>query len=261
MEAESLFYFMINKSYYFQHDYNAANDEKILYLRSIYGMQGYGLYWYFIELMHQSPDSKLKCKLINGIAYQLNIDIDLLLSYYNNCIDIELFITDGNLYWSERVLINKELQDEKRKIKSFAGKKGMEKRWGITEDNIVITENNKGKESKLKESKVKETKVKVSRQTLFSETQFLDIEIFKSAFIGTQYEEANFAYYHEVIKNWSDSKGEKKLDWIATAKNWMARDLKEGKFVHINYKPNATGISNNSKLSYAEREANALRNL
>jgi len=42
---------MINKSYYFQHDYNAANDEKILYLRSIYGMQGYGLYWYFIELM------------------------------------------------------------------------------------------------------------------------------------------------------------------------------------------------------------------
>lgn len=246
---------MINKSYYFQHDYNAANDEKILYLRSIYGMEGYGLYWYLIELMHQSQDSKLKCKLINGIAYQLNIDIDLLLSFYNNCIDIELFVTDGNFYWSERVLSNKQLQDEKRKLKSYAGKKGMEKRWGITENNIVITEDNKVKEKKEKESKVKETKVKVSRQTLFSETQFLDIEIFKSAFIGTQYEEANFAYYHEVIKNWSDSKGEKKLDWIATAKNWMAKDIKDGKFVHINYKPNATGINNNSKLSYAEREA------
>lgn len=252
---------MINKSYYFQHDYNAANDEKILYLRSIYGMEGYGLYWYLIELMHQSPDSKLKCKLINGIAYQLNIDIDLLLSFYNNCIEIELFVTDGNLYWSERVLSNKELQDEKRKLKSFAGKKGMEKRWGITENNTVITENNKIKEKKEKENKVKETKVKVSRQKLFSETEFIDIETFKSAFIGTQYEEANFAYYHEVIKNWSDSKGEKKLDWIATAKNWMARDLKEGKFVHINYKPNAAGINNNSKLTYAEREAIKRNNL
>jgi hypothetical protein len=125
---------------------------------------------------------------------------------------------------------------------------------------VAIGEGN-AKERKGKESKVKESKLKVNRQTLFSETEFLDIEIFKSAFIGTQYEEANFTYYHEVIKNWSDSNGEKKLNWIATAKNWMARDLKEGKFVHINYKPNATGISNNSKLSYAEREAAALRNL
>ncbi len=252
---------MLNKSYYFQHDYNAANDEKILYLRSIYGMQGYGLYWYLIELMHQSPDSKLKCKLINGIAYQLNIDIDMLLSFYNNCIDIELFVTDENFYWSERVLSNKELQDEKRKLKSFAGKKGMEKRWGITDNNNVITENNKVKESKVNKSKIKEIKIKVNKQTLFSETEYINIENFKACFIGTQYEEANFAYYHEVIKNWSDSKGEKKLNWIATAKNWMARDLKEGKFVHINYNPNEQRISNNSKLTYAEREANALRNL
>ncbi len=70
---------------------------------------------------------------------------------------------------------------------------------------------NTTKERKEKESKVKESKLKVNKQTLFSETEFLDIEIFKAAFIGSQYEEANFEYYHEVIKNWSDSNGEKKL--------------------------------------------------
>jgi hypothetical protein len=152
---------MNNKSYYFQHDFNAAQDEKILYLRSKYGMEAYGLYWYFIELLHQSPNSKLKCKLIDGISYQLNIDIDKLLLFYNTCIDTELFVTDGEFYWSQRVLENKEIQDEKRKSKSFAGKKGMEKRWGsnsyntiITENNNCITENNKRKESKVKEIKI-----------------------------------------------------------------------------------------------------------
>ena len=125
---------------------------------------------------------------------------------------------------------------------------------------MAIGEGN-AKERKGKEIKEKETKVKVNRQTLFSETEYVDIENFKAAFIGTQYEEANFAYYHEVIKNWSDSKGEKKLNWIATAKNWMARDLKEGKFVHLNYKPNATGINTNHKPSFSEREWDALKNL
>lgn len=184
---------MNNKSYYFQHDFNAANDEKILYVRSMYGMEGYGLYWYFIELMHQSQDSKLKCKLINGISYQLNIDIDKLLQFYNTCIDTELFVTDGDFYWSQRVLENKEVQEEKRKSKSFAGKKGMEKRWSstsyndsITEDNTDITEYNKGKEIKGKEIK--------GNINLID-----DIQTFKSE-LGDEYD--NFVmYWTEPNKN------------------------------------------------------------
>jgi hypothetical protein len=175
---------MNNKSYYFQHDFNAAQDEKILYLRSKYGMEAYGLYWYFIELLHQSPNSKLKCKLIDGISYQLNIDIDKLLQFYNTCIETELFVTDDEFYWSQRVLENKEIQDEKRKSKSFAGKKGMEKRWGsssynttITEDNNCITKHNKGKEIKGKE-------IKVNNKELF----ITNIEEYK-ILLGDSYDE------------------------------------------------------------------------
>ena len=113
-------------------------------------MEAYGLYWVLIEIMHESSDSKLTCNLIDGIAYQINVDITFLKEFYNECIAIELFVTDGVTYWSERVLRNKELLNEKRNLKSIAGKKGMENRWKnkevITNDNIVITEDNKGKE-------------------------------------------------------------------------------------------------------------------
>ena len=253
---------MSKDTYYFPHDFNAGSDEKILYLRSKFGMQAYGLYWVLIEIMHESSDSKLTCNLIDGIAYQINVDITFLKEFYNECISIELFVTDGVKYWSERVLRNKELLYEKRNLKSIAGKKGMENRWKnkevITNDNIVITEDNKVNESKVKEIKGKEIKVnkrKVIGTTLFVDSDVNTIEKFEQSFIGTQYEIANFNYYFEVIKNWSDSKGEKKKDWIATAKNWMARDLTEGKLIDKNYNPNAKRINPNQQLSYAEREA------
>lgn len=220
-------------------------------------MEAYGLYWVLIEIMHESSDSKLTCNLIDGIAYQINVDITFLKVFYNECIAIELFVTDGVKYWSERVLRNKELLNEKRNLKSIAGKKGMENRWGnkkdITNDNIVITEDNKGNESKVKDIKV--NKRKVVGTTLFVDSDVNTIEKFEQSFIGTQYEIANFNYYFEVIKNWSDSKGEKKKDWIATAKNWMARDLTEGKLIDKNYNPNAKRTNPNQQLSYAEREA------
>jgi hypothetical protein len=248
---------MSKDTYYFPHDFNAGSDEKILYLRSKFGMEAYGLYWVLIEIMHESSDSKLTCNLIDGIAYQINVDITFLKVFYNECIAIELFVTDGVKYWSERVLRNKELLNEKRNLKSIAGKKGMENRWGnkkdITNDNIVITEDNKGNESKVKDIKV--NKRKVVGTTLFVDSDVNTIEKFEQSFIGTQYEIANFNYYFEVIKNWSDSKGEKKKDWIATAKNWMARDLTEGKLIDKNYNPNAKRINQNQQLSYAEREA------
>jgi hypothetical protein len=116
--------------------------------------------------MHESSDGKLTCALIDGLAFSNNIDITLLKNFYNDAISIELFVTDGIKYWSERVLRNKEILDGKRRLRSEAGKRGMQSRWGkdnsvitennsvIKKDNSVITENNKVKESKVKESKV-----------------------------------------------------------------------------------------------------------
>ena len=198
---------------------NAANDEKILYLRSIYGMEGYGLYWYFIELLHQSQDSKLRCKLLNGIAYQINIDIDKLLQFYNTCIEAELFVTDGEYYWSKRVLENKQIQEEKRNLKSSAGKKGMEKRWksnsyksDITEDNTVITEHNKGKEKKGNEIKVNTKDIFINNIDLYKDllgdsyNEFLEYWCEPNAKGKMRYELEKFFDAKRRINTWIKNK-------------------------------------------------------
>ena len=82
----------------------------------------------------------------------------MLLQFYNEAINIGLFLADDKKYWSQRVLRNKDEFEQKRQKKSDAGKRGMQSRWGynntvITKNNTVITKHNKGKESKVKESK------------------------------------------------------------------------------------------------------------
>lgn len=66
---------------------------------------------------------------------------------------------------------------------------------------------------------------------LFIESIYADKSLFIAAFSGSEYKAANLDYYYEIIKNWSESKHAKKKDWIATAKNWMLKDFKEGKLV------------------------------
>ena len=69
------------------------------------------------------------------------------------------------------------------------------------------------------------------KAVLFSDSEFADKERFKGGLAGSDFEAANLDYYHEIIKNWSLSKGAKKVDWLATAKNWMLRDFADGKLV------------------------------
>lgn len=214
-------------------------------------MEGYGIYWFLIEQL-ANAGGKLPLELIPVLSMQMqSTDIKV----KGVILNFDLFkIVEGEFY-SERLTNHLQLRNKL----SESGKTGAANRWGNRE--AIREAIGEGNAKKRKEKEIKETKLKVNKQTLFSETEYIDIEKFKAAFIGSQYEEANFAYYHEVIKNWSDANGQKKLNWIATAKNWMARDIKEAKFIHQNYNPNESRINTGRKLTYAEREAEALRNL
>lgn len=78
----------------------------------------------------------------------------------------------------------------------------------------------------------------------FYDSEIFDKKVFKEKVAGTQYEHANLDYYHEVINNWSASKEKnKKSDWLATAKNWMAGDMRDGKFVTVNFTPNGQSVN------------------
>ena len=120
-------------------------------LRAEHGWQGYGLFWALVEMMFEAEETCLCHSKVKGIAISYNVDITLLESVINTCITERLFVTDGEVFWSETLRERKQKFLDLRQQKSDAGRKGMAKRWGS--DNAVITENNKVKEKKEKESK------------------------------------------------------------------------------------------------------------
>jgi hypothetical protein len=149
----------MKEAYYFSHDANARQDEKILMLRAEHGWEGYGIYWALVEMMFENSDSALHHNKIRGIAVSYNINITVLERVINTCITEELFISDGEKFWSDSLIRRKNKYQEIKEKKAEAGRKGMAKRWGkdntvITDDNTAITKDNKGKESKVNKSKV-----------------------------------------------------------------------------------------------------------
>ena len=147
-QFRGLFYFMKSNSYYFSHDYNAANDTKVLFLRHQLGMEGYGIYWFLIEQL-ANAGGKLPLELIPVLAMQMHctdIKVNGVLMNFG------LFTIDSGEFWSERLQNHLEL----RLKLSESGKTGANNRWG---NRVAIGEGN-AKESKVKEIKEKEIKVK-----------------------------------------------------------------------------------------------------
>lgn len=116
---------MAKETYYFSHDYNARNDEKILELRSAYGAEGYGLFWMLVETMAENENGGVKATLIGGLSLGYGVAKARLLQIVGLCIEVGLFYEKEGYYFSNRLLQHKEW----RKSLSESGKNGAEKRW------------------------------------------------------------------------------------------------------------------------------------
>lgn len=79
----------------------------------------------------------------------------------------------------------------------------------------------------------KDKAVPKKKQTdhLFKDSEFINVELFEDQFAGTDYEYCDLKIYHEKVKNWSASKGVKRIDWIATARNFMLGDKEKNKLI------------------------------
>jgi hypothetical protein len=80
----------------------------------------------------------------------------------------------------------------------------------------------KGKGNSKGKVNSKEKKQKIH----FSESEIFDAAKFKETF--SEWSKAKLRYYYDSVLAWSNE-GNKKIDWIATVRNWEARDAKEGK--------------------------------
>jgi hypothetical protein len=81
---------------------------------------------------------------------------------------------------------------------------------------------------------------------LFKSSPFYEKTAFLEAFCGSDYEIYDLGFYYETIKNWADSKGEMKKDWLATAKGFMLRDAKKNEArLRADLQSNANGNNAN----------------
>lgn len=97
-------------AYYFSHDANAHNDEKLINLRIEHDWYGYGLYWAIIELLREATGYKLKCNY-KAIAYTLHCDCKKIESIIN---DFNLFeITKNDFFYSSSLMRRMKIKEAK----------------------------------------------------------------------------------------------------------------------------------------------------
>ncbi len=96
----------------------------------------------------------------------------------------------------------------------------IEKPIGLSENNpnVNVNDNKNGNGNKKNPL--------LSKKHLFIKSIFYEKKAFAEAL--PDWTKEKLKYYYEALDRWS-AEGNKKIDWIATAKNWASRDEKEGK--------------------------------
>lgn len=149
----------MKEEYYFQHDCDARQDEKIINLRIKQGWQGYGLFWAIIERLRVSEDY-MCIRDYNILAFDFQVNADIIKNIVED-FGLFTFTKDGKRFYSERLIKDIRAKEELSAARGRAGKKGMENRWGksngkspirkqdgntieepLHSDNIVITNHN-----------------------------------------------------------------------------------------------------------------------
>lgn len=97
-------------------------------------------------------------------------------------------------------------------------------------DTPTLQEKEKEKEKEQEEvkekEKAKEEVIDLSKKHKFSVSPYYNKHKFKEAL--PEWSADKLKYYYESLITWSNE-GNKKIDWIATAKQWAARDARMGK--------------------------------
>lgn len=167
-----------------------------------------------------------------------NLTVDDLIKRYKTELITEL---SGRFFSVNDGFISIKFLDEqfterklKSKINSKNGSLGGRPKQPKTLEKKANAKRNKS-EPKANESNIE--KKRKEKKILFTESNIFLKANFKDAF--PEWTKEKLAYYYDTVLTWSNE-GNKKIDWIATVKNWARRDELQGK---INFnKPNQTTV-------------------
>ena len=213
---------MSKDTFYFSHDYNARNDEKILKLRAKFGNESaYGLFWFLIESMSESPDGTLDwsdSEAIAPLSLSYGVPIDRLKNFIEYAIEIGVFNISKNRFFSKRIIDHKKF----RRQFSEAGKAGAKKRWKKKNSPPISLPN--AKERKGKESKGNNKKHKYLDKVLLTDEEYTKLinkfgEVETKIWIkklddGIAIKGYPYKSHYRAILKWKENEKEKKEDSI-----------------------------------------------
>lgn len=204
----------MKEAYYFSHDANARNDERLIEVRIKYDWWGYGVYFGIVECLREATGYKLQLSKLDNLAYSLNVDAKKFAEFFEFCHKVGLIAKDEEYFWSASLKRRMKKATTIRKQRIKAGLEGAKKRWqkdGKCQGD-GLTENGKGKESKVKE--IKESIYKVVPPTYEQVRQY---------FLDNNYKEieADKFYNYYESKDWMVGKNKMK-DWGAAVRNWKS---------------------------------------
>lgn len=136
---------MKKDAYYFSHDANARNDVKILRLRRMLGVEGYGIYFMIIEVLREQSKHCLSLAEACDLAFDFHVNEEKIMSVIN---DFGLFKKDENCFFSQRLIDSMESFNELKNRLSEAGRKG-----GLISAQARLKQPSSIKEKKIKEKK------------------------------------------------------------------------------------------------------------
>lgn len=228
----------MKETFYFPHDYNAMQDEKIKMLIRKHGMEGYGIFWAIVEMLYNNANA-LRTDY-EGIAFDVRTNCEKIESIVN---DFDLFIVDGDTFGSMSI----ERRLNERKEKSRKAKESASYRWNNANALRTECDGNAIKEKKVKEKKEKK-EIKVNDITVSHETKikneafekfnkWLDSETTFVRKIKKQMTEEQFMKLKKTynstqimntilnLENYKDAT-KKYTSVYLTVNNWLKRDIK-----------------------------------
>lgn len=160
---------MAKETYYFSHDFEPLSDPKLGALVAQYGALGYGVFWRLIEILHSQDSHRIEKKpyIFLSLAQQMSTPVEQMKEIIDFAVnDCELFESDENGFWSNRVLRNIGQRKHISEQKSKAGKASAERR---AEQRSTGVQQNPTKERKGKEKK--------GNQIKLDEVSFSDLKL------------------------------------------------------------------------------------
>ena len=222
-----------------KHDTNASQDAKLKRMRMKYGLEGYGLYWYCLELIAADVDQ-------NKLTFELEHDAEIIAFdtgiHYERVNEMMAYMVNLNLFESNNGVLSC-IKLASRLDKSMTSNPMMRKMLEDIRNNhdAVMTQSDKPMQDKTRLDKTRLDKDmstsspvtqenKPSKQFVKPTPQEL-IAHFESKG-STASEAENFFNFYES-KGWLVGKTKMKV-WKASASLWIGKNKSNGQQVAIN---------------------------